>query len=135
MALIRHHVVVGVLTRPGQVLMVHRRADRGWYPDVWDFPGGHVEDGETAQDALRRELVEEIGVHARGSLAVLARWVLPGAGEDISFLHVASWSGDPVNLAPEEHDDLRWLGLADALALRLADPAYPELLRSLPHLS
>lgn len=130
-----HHVVVGVLTRPNEVLMVHRRADLEWYPAVWDFPGGHVEDGEAVEACLIRELEEELGVQVQGPLARLARWILEDAGEDITFLHVTTWSGEPTNSAPEEHDDLRWLSLEDAVALRLADPAYPGLLRGLPHWS
>ena len=128
-----HHVVVGVLTRPNTVLMVHRRPDRRWYPDVWDFPGGHIEDGETVEGCLIRELEEELGIQARRPLPMLARWVIDEKREDISFLHVTSWSGETRNLASDEHDDLRWVSLEEALALDLADPAYPHLLRSLPH--
>jgi mutator protein MutT len=57
-----HQVVAGLLVRQGRVLLCHRSPDRAWYPDVWDFPGGHVEAGETAPDALVREVREEVGV-------------------------------------------------------------------------
>ena len=130
-----HIVVVGVLTRQGEVLMVHRRPDLEWYPGVWDFPGGHLEDGETAEECLLRELEEELGIRARNPLPTIAHWVLDEELEDIRFLHVTSWSGEPRNLALDEHDDLRWVSLEDALALDLADKAYPDLLRSLGHWS
>ncbi len=58
----RHRVVAAVLHRDDCVLLCHRAPERRWYPDVWDFPGGHVEDGERPEQALRRELTEEIGV-------------------------------------------------------------------------
>lgn len=128
-----HHVVVGVLTRPDAVLMVHRRPDRLWYPDVWDFPGGHVEEGETLEECLRRELEEELGIRALGRLPMLARWVIEEECEDITFLQVESWAGAPRNRAREEHDDLRWVSLESALALSLPSPDYPDFLRSLPH--
>lgn len=42
--------------------MCHRLPSLRWYADKWDFPGGHIEDGETAGDALVRELREEVAV-------------------------------------------------------------------------
>ncbi|MGY1698758.1 NUDIX domain-containing protein [Geodermatophilus sp. SYSU D00766] len=35
---------------------------RRWYPDAWDFPGGHLEPGEDEPAAPARELSEELGV-------------------------------------------------------------------------
>ena len=55
-------VVVGALVRDGRVLLGHRRPDKRAYPDVWDLPGGVMEDGESELDALARELREELGV-------------------------------------------------------------------------
>ena len=40
-------VVVGALVRDGRVLLAHRRPDKRAYPDVWDLPGGVMEDGES----------------------------------------------------------------------------------------
>ncbi|HKX66589.1 MAG TPA: NUDIX domain-containing protein [Intrasporangium sp.] len=126
---VTHRVVSGVLTQAGRVLMCHRRADRAWYPDVWDFPGGHLEDGETPQAALRRELREELGIQSEGEGTFVARFVAEDLSEDITFLHLRDWRGDPVNLAPDEHDDLAWFTLAEALSLELPDPRYEPLLR------
>jgi 8-oxo-dGTP pyrophosphatase MutT (NUDIX family) len=44
-------------------LLVHRTPARRWCPDWWDLPGGHVEEGESAETALTREQ-EERGVDA-----------------------------------------------------------------------
>jgi 8-oxo-dGTP diphosphatase len=59
-----HDVVARLLVRDGQVLLCHRSPDREWCPNVWDLPGGHVENGETGVDALVRELAEELGIAA-----------------------------------------------------------------------
>ena len=40
----RHDVVAALLVRADRVLLCHRSPDRRWFPDVWDFPGGHVEE-------------------------------------------------------------------------------------------
>ncbi|WP_353509846.1 NUDIX domain-containing protein [Intrasporangium sp.] len=128
---VTHRVVSGVLTRGDRVLLCHRRADRAWYPDVWDFPGGHLEDGETPHAALRRELREELGIASDGDGTFVARWVADDLSEDITFLHVRGWRGEPANLAPDEHDDLAWFTLPEALSLTLPDPRYEALLRGL----
>jgi len=44
------------------VLLGRRAANREFYPDVWDVLGGHLEPGETSEQALVRELREEISV-------------------------------------------------------------------------
>ena len=54
---------IAVLVEGDRVLL----AQRGKFPDrgLWGFPGGHVEPGETALEAARRELLEETGVRAK----------------------------------------------------------------------
>ena len=53
-------VVAGVIRRNGEVLLARRPPDKP--PAGLEFPGGKVEPGETPAAALRRELVEELGV-------------------------------------------------------------------------
>jgi 8-oxo-dGTP diphosphatase len=94
-------IVTGLLSRGGRGLLVHRAPTRRWYPDCWDLPGGHIEDGETPDIALRRELVEELGVAAtiagppdaefRGTTFRMAVWVID------------EWEGEPANLEQALH--------------------------------
>jgi mutator protein MutT len=117
-----------VLVRGDTVLMGHRSPDRRWYPDVWDLPGGHVEPGEDEPAALARELREEVGVVPRDPV-LLTRL---GDGElRLSLWVVRSWDGEARNLQPHEHDELRWVGTADLPGLRLAHPAYADVVRRL----
>ncbi|HWM87810.1 MAG TPA: (deoxy)nucleoside triphosphate pyrophosphohydrolase [Kofleriaceae bacterium] len=54
-------VVAGLLgTGDGRVLLTRRRPDQP-LPDQWELPGGKIEPGEAPDEALRRELVEELG--------------------------------------------------------------------------
>lgn len=84
--------------------MVYRSPQRRWYPDVWDLPGGHVEPGEGPRTALVRELHEELGIHAEVTGEPIARTTAHDLVLDVWTVHV--WSGEPGNLAAEEHDDL-----------------------------
>lgn len=57
-------VVSGALCREGKVLMGLRK-ENGYRPNLWELPGGKVEEGEAPQDALAREWFEECGVVIR----------------------------------------------------------------------
>lgn len=55
-------IAVAALVRDGRVLMAHRHPQRRWYPDCWDPVGGHVEAGETPEQAVIRECDEELSI-------------------------------------------------------------------------
>jgi nucleoside triphosphatase len=56
-------IVVGVVeSRGGEYLLCRMPADRGVFPGEWGLPGGGVEPGETLEGALRREILEELGL-------------------------------------------------------------------------
>lgn len=56
-------IVVGVVNNPaGEILLCKKPADRGVFPGQWGLPGGGIEAGERIEEALRRELGEELGV-------------------------------------------------------------------------
>jgi 8-oxo-dGTP diphosphatase len=54
-------VVAAVIEREGRYLLTQRK-ETAVLPLLWEFPGGRVEDGETDEDALRREVEHRIGV-------------------------------------------------------------------------
>ena len=54
-------VLTGILRDKDLFLVVKRNENDNLYPGSWEFPGGHLEKGETLKDGLKRELEEEIG--------------------------------------------------------------------------
>jgi 8-oxo-dGTP diphosphatase len=114
-------IAVAALVRDGLVLMVHRHPLRRWYPDCWDLVGGHVDSGESPHQAVSRECLEELGIYVHDPQPI-AMTVRDPTLDMHAFL-VTRWEGEPVNAAPEEHDDLRWFGPSDLAGLKFAHPA------------
>lgn len=122
-----HRIVTGILIRGGRVLLCHRSASKEWYPSVWDFPGGHIDDGESPGAALVRELREELGIaipEPKGEC--LARFRFGDA--DMRVWLITEWTGTPHNAAPEEHDEIAWFAQREAVTLELADESYPAMI-------
>lgn len=59
--MITNIVLTGILKSDDLLLIVKRNENDDLYPGAWEFPGGHLEDGETLLEGLKRELREEIG--------------------------------------------------------------------------
>ena len=56
------HVVAGIIESDGRVLLCRRHRNSRRFPLKWEFPGGKVESGESPENAIRRELNEELGI-------------------------------------------------------------------------
>jgi len=126
-------IAIGALIGNGSVLLARRSSERRTHPDRWSLPGGHVEDGEDAETALRRELLEEIGVTPQ-------RWLFagkfvsespPGASAIFHVYDVDRWQGSP-RLIGDEHTALRWFTAAEIeCEAELAPPQLGEMLLKL----
>ncbi|MCY4448013.1 MAG: NUDIX hydrolase [Chloroflexi bacterium] len=104
--------VAGAIISSGEVLLVRRSPAARYYPDVWDLFGGHVEAGESLEEALRREAREELGIEIESFLP-LGTVHDPVEPADITIFAVTAWRGESVNAAPNEHSDIRWFSLAE----------------------
>ena len=84
-------VAAALIVRDREVLIGQRRADQPM-ASLWEFPGGKIEPGESPQEALARELVEELGIHAEvGPAVTRIRHNYRGGGAvDLQFFAVRS---------------------------------------------
>lgn len=113
-------IAVAALVRDREVLMVHRHSRRQAYPGRWALPGGHVEAGESSRLAVGRECTEELGVRIDEAHPIAM--VVDDPNVRMHAFLVTHWTGEPSNLAPEEHDDLRWFSTDELTNLEHAHP-------------
>lgn len=102
-------VAVGVLIRPnGDFLMTTRPAGKA-YAGYWEFPGGKLEANETVEEALRRELIEEIGVTIQDAKIWRSSLVdYPHALVRLTFCKIFTWTGQ---LNMRESQQFAWQSL------------------------
>ncbi len=104
-------VTAGILTEGERVLICQRRAG-GRFPLEWEFPGGKVEDGESPESCLQRELREELAVEAEvGPEIYRTDHRYPnGVAVRLLFFRISRFTGTPANLAFER---IEWAQVAD----------------------
>ncbi len=115
------HVVAGVITDArGRVLLARRKMDSD-QPGLWEFPGGKREPGETSEQALARELNEELGIEVQGIDApfIEVPQLYPDKRLRLEVRRVLAWQGTPRG---REGQALTWV-TADRLAKYSMPPA------------
>ncbi len=118
--------VVAIIERSGRYLMI-RRPDNIRAGGYWCFVGGGIEDGESQEQALVREVREEVGLEvAPGEkvwecLSIYKEWVL--------HIWTVRDSGEDVAAEPREVAEFRWLTVAEVMCLPKLMPSVPEFFR------
>ena len=121
-------VAAGILgDSQGRVLLMQRLPGTH-LAGSWEFPGGKFEPGESAAQALTRELQEELGIAMRASAPVISLpWRYPENAIRLHALRVTAWDGEP--RAREGHP-LRWAPV-DEIAAGVMPPADRPVLAAL----
>lgn len=119
--------VVCAIVRRGGLVMLARRPPGKKLAGCWEFPGGKVESGEAAEEALHRELKEELGCTVRVVRALPTR-VHPyqwGSIELIPF--ICELLEDSMEPHPHEHTAIVWVTADELHSFELAPADLPLL--------
>ncbi|MGE5554437.1 MAG: 8-oxo-dGTP diphosphatase MutT [Betaproteobacteria bacterium] len=115
-------VTAGVILRDGQVLLA-RRGPTGDRAGLWEFPGGKVEAEETAEEALRRELREELAIEVEvGPLLLTVDHDYPDKAIRLLVYACRLVAGEP---RPVECAEVRWVDQMELRNYRLAPADEP----------
>lgn len=103
-------VSMAIIAHNGAVLMIRRRQKEGEL--LWAFPGGAVEDGETAEQAAVREVAEEVGLTVEAD-KVLGERVHPKTSRAMVYVACTVVDGEPAVLDAEEIAEVAWVKHGD----------------------
>lgn len=128
--------VVTAVIRKGSQVLVGRRPEGHTLAGQWEFPGGKIEIGESPEQALARELQEELGINAQiGDLKLACTHSYPEVGILLIFYEVLFWKGEPKTV---HHDELKWVELTELDKQNIPEanrkllPTLIKLLKKLP---
>ncbi len=108
-------VLTGILKDNDLFLVVKRNENDDLYPGAWEFPGGHLEDGKTLKDGLKRELMEEIS-YIEDFNPIITHYFDEVKEKNNEFIHdleidfIVNVNKSKVNVKlSEEHSDYKWV--------------------------
>jgi 8-oxo-dGTP diphosphatase len=125
-------VAAAVIERPDGRFLLAQRPPGKVYAGYWEFPGGKVEPGESAEQALARELHEELGIDVERAYPWITReYLYPHGHVRLNFFRVVSWKGEP---HPREDQAMAWQAPDGAMATPMLPANAPVLAAlALPH--
>lgn len=117
-----HHNFDGV----EKVFMPKRAATKKFMPDIYEFPGGHIDFGEDIVEGLKREVLEETGMHIKiGDPFAAFTYANDIKGShSVEVIYFAEFI-DPIEnitIEPEDHSEYKWVSESD---LDTLDPIHP----------
>jgi len=104
-------VVVGFIVRGDKIFIARRAATKTTFPDQYELIGGHLDPGETLEEALKREIKEEVGLDIRvGELIDAFTYESEGALK-VELCYICYQEDDKAEplLNPEDHSTCLWI--------------------------
>lgn len=115
----RIQVVIALIRDCNHQLFISKRARHVHQGDLWEFPGGKVEMGETIQQALYRELLEEVGIEVQESEFMMTiKHDYPEVHVELQVYWIHRFSGQAFGL---EGQEFQWVKKG-----RLQDYSFPK---------
>lgn len=116
------YVGIHALIRNGdRFLVLHRTKTKTYMPDKWDIPGGSMEMGETLEDAVVREVLEETGLKVKPGriLYAFSNFTELPNRQTLQIVIASETELGSVLLNPAEHSEYRWVTVEEASGLPL----------------
>lgn len=121
-------VAVGIIRNTECQIFLAQRAASSYMANKWEFPGGKIEQDESAEQALKRELMEETGIEVTSASAIgQADHSYEDLRVTLHFFLVEGWNGEPYG---REGQPQRWVEQQDLVADEFP-PANHELISRL----
>ena len=115
-------VTAAVIERDGKVLIARRRKETG-SGGLWEFPGGRLEDVETPEKGLEREIAEELGVHIHvGDLLQSVPYRSPALSIELLAYRAVLVSSE---FKLTDHDEIRWAEPSELEESAFSEPDRP----------
>lgn len=112
-------VTAAVIEKNGRILIARRKHSFPGHP--WEFPGGKLEDGETLEECLKREIREELGIEiAVGRLISSRKHVINCQSAIMLYAYKARHVSGDIVLA--DHDEIAWVDPEDLEAYAFPNP-------------
>lgn len=124
------NLVAGILLKNGRFLVEKRRLDKEADPGYVEIPGGHVEPGETLEEALRREMKEELGIKVEKARMVRKEFSIATNGERgrIHYFQIEKWND---RIRSYEAERVFWESDISKLSINADQRAVRALMRTL----
>ena len=99
--------IIKAVNEKGENIIFATQRGYGEFKGGWEFPGGKIEDGENPEDALKREIMEELGIEIKvGDMIDTIEYDYPNFHLSMDCFFAEIVSGD---LVLKEHEDAKWL--------------------------
>ena len=100
-------VTAAIIELENKILIAQRKAKDSLFGGLWEFPGGKIEDGETPEECMERELMEELEIEVEvGTLITSNKHRYPNGIFELLAFRVKHICG---NFVLNDHDEIKWI--------------------------